>query len=93
MGHELGGDICCSIETFMLASLTCPNRPIPPPPTTDGTIIPIDPVEMDIYLEEVKEYMKQCRRLTSHNQQLYMILWGQSTESIHSKVENNDIYH
>ena len=31
--------------------------------------------------------MKQHRRVTSHNQQLYAILWGQSTESIHAKVE------
>ena len=87
MGHELGGDMCHSIETFTLATLTHPTRPIPPPPATDGTVIPIDPVEMDIYMEEVKEYVKQGRRLTSHNQQLYMILWGQSMESIHAKVE------
>ena len=38
-------------------------------------------------MEEVKEYVKQCRCLTSHNQELYAILWGQSTESIHAKVE------
>ena len=87
VGCELGGDIHHSIETFMLAMLTCPTRPIPPPPTSKGTIVPIDPVEMDIYMEEVKEYMKQCRCLTSHNQQLYAIPWGQSTESIHAKVE------
>ena len=36
---------------------------------------------------KVKEYVKQRRCLTSHNQQLYAILWGQSSESIHSKVE------
>ena len=87
MGCKLGGDIRHSIETFMLATLTCPTRPTPPPPATDGTVIPIDPVEIDIYMEEVKEYMKQHRRLTSHNQQLYTIFWGQSTESIHVKVE------
>ena len=38
-------------------------------------------------MEEVKEFMKQCQCLTSHNQQLYAILWGQSLESIHAKVE------
>ena len=38
-------------------------------------------------MEEVKEYVKQRRRLTAHNQQLYAILWGQSMESIHVKVE------
>ena len=86
-GHELGGDICHSIETFMLATLTHPTRPIPPPPASDGTIVPIDLVDMDIYTEEVKEYMKQCRHLTSHNQQLYAIVWGQSMESIYAKVE------
>ena len=64
-GRELGGDICHSIETFTLATLICPTRPFPPPPATDRTIIPIDPVE----------------------KQLYAILWGQSTESIHAKVE------
>ena len=42
---------------------------------------------MEIYTEEVIEYVKQCRCLTSHNQQLYTILWGQSTDSIHVKVE------
>ena len=42
---------------------------------------------MDIYTDEVKEYVKQCHCLTSHNQQLYAILWGQSTQSIHAKVE------
>ena len=88
MGLELGGDIHCSIEMFTLATLTCPTRPIPPPPASSGTIVPIDPVEIDIYMEEVKEYVKQHRRLTSHNQQLYAILWGQSTESIHMKVED-----
>ena len=31
--------------------------------------------------------MKQHRCLTSHNQQLYAILWGQSMESIHARVE------
>ena len=60
MGHKLGGDICCSIETFMLASVTHPTRAIPPPPTADGTIVPIDLLKMDIYMEEVKEYVKQC---------------------------------
>ena len=83
----MGGDIHRSIEMFMLAMVTHPTRPIPPLPTTDGTIVPIDPLEMDIYMEEVKEYMKQHQCLTSHNQQLYAILWGQSTESIHAKVE------
>ena len=87
MGRELGGDIRRSIETFTLAILTRPTRPLPPPPATDGTVSPIDPVEMDIYMEKVKEYVKQRRCLTSHNQQLYAILWGQSTESIHAKVE------
>ena len=76
-----------SIETFTLATLTHTTRPIPPPPATDGTIVPVDPVEMDIYIEEVKEYIKQRQHLISHNQQLYTILWGQSTESIHVKVE------
>ena len=38
-------------------------------------------------MEEVKEYVRQHRHLTSHNQQLYATLWGQSTESIHAKVE------
>ena len=60
MGHELGGDIHCSIEMFTLATVTHPTRPIPPPPTSEGTIVPIDLVEMDIYMEEVKEYVKQC---------------------------------
>ena len=87
MGHELGGHICFSIEMFTLATLTHPTRPLPPPPASDGTVNPIDPVEMDIYMEELKEYVKQHHRLTSHNQQLYTILWGQSTESIHAKVE------
>ena len=43
MGHELGGNIHHSIEMFTLATLTCPTRPLPPPPSTDGTVIPIDP--------------------------------------------------
>ena len=86
-GCELGGDIRRPSETFTLAMLTRPTRPLPPPPATDGTVILIDPVEMDIYMEEVKEYVKQRHRLTSHNQQLYVIFWGQSTESIHAKVE------
>ena len=47
-GCELGGDICCSIVMFKLATFTRPTRPIPSPTTTDGTITPIDPVEMDI---------------------------------------------
>ena len=59
MGHEMGGDIRCSIETFTLAALTHPTRPIPPPPASDGTVVSIGPVKMDIYIEEVKEYMKQ----------------------------------
>ena len=87
MGRELGGDICHSIEMFTLTTLTHPTRPLPPPPATDGTVILIDPVEMDIYMEEVKEYVKQHHHSTSHNQQLYTILWGQSTESIHAKVK------
>ena len=70
-GRNLGGDICHSIETFTLATLTSPTRPLPPPPATDGTVILIDPVEMDIYKEEVKEYMKQCCCLMSHNQQFF----------------------
>ena len=87
MGRELSGDICCCIETFTLATLTRPTRPLPPPPATDGTVVLIDPVEMDIYTVEVKEYVKQHCHLMSHNQQLYAILWGQSMESIHAKVE------
>ena len=86
-GRELGCDIRRSIEMLTLATLTHPTRPLPPPPATDGTVIPIDPVEMDIYKEEVKEYVKQHCHLMSHNQQLYAILWGQSTESIHAKAE------
>ena len=58
-GSELGGDIHHSIETFTLAMVTHPNRPIPPPPTTKGTIVPIDLLKMDIYMEQVKEYVKQ----------------------------------
>ena len=31
--------------------------------------------------------MKQCHCLMLHSHQLYTVLWGQSTESIHVKVE------
>ena len=31
-GCKLCGDICHSIETFTLATLTYPTRPLPPPP-------------------------------------------------------------
>ena len=37
-------------------------------------------------MEEVKEYVKQCNHLTSHNQQLYAIIWGQTTESVQAKM-------
>ena len=92
MDHKLGGDIRRSIEMFTVATVTHPTRPIPPPPTSEGTIVPIVLLEMDIYMEEVKEYVKQRRCLTSHNQKLYTILWGQSTESIHVKVEARPVF-
>ena len=77
--REWGGNIHQSIEMLMLAMLTCPTRPIPPPPASDGTIVPIDLAEMDIGMEEVKEYMKQRRRSTAHNSHPTIVFYSLGT--------------
>ena len=67
VGGELGGDICQSVETYSLATLPHPIRPPTPPPAPDGTAEPVDLLDMDIYREEVKEYVMQRNQSMSCN--------------------------
>ena len=57
-------------------------RLTPGPSLEEGTTGMVNPVDLDIYNEQVKEYMKQHSRLQTHNQQLYAIIWGQATEMV-----------
>ena len=88
-GCELGGDIQCSIERSTLAILPRPVWPTPGPALKEGTTGMVDPVDLDIYNEEVKEYMKHHCCLQMHNQQLYAIIWGQVTEMVHAHLESH----
>ena len=64
-------------------------HPPPGPALADGTAGMVNPIDLDIYSEEVKEYMKHHCCLQTHNQQLYAIIWGQMTETVHACLESH----
>ena len=97
-----GGDIQCVVETRARPTMTAPNRmtiaaQLGVPETTtvgDGETarMVIDPLVQMMFAEEVKEHVKQTRKLEEDIKFLWMVLWAQSSQAVRNRLEALNTY-
>ena len=81
-GNNLtGGDIQCTVETFTQLTLSTPPAPPILPTRSPG------PVGQASFHEQVKEYVKWTNKLEENIKSLWSLLWGQSSDAIHTHIE------
>ena len=78
VGHTYtqGGDIRLAKENLAAPTLEAPTAPT----STDA-------LAMAIFHEEVKEFVKHTKKLVENVQLLWVLLWGQASDAIHTKLE------
>jgi hypothetical protein len=69
------------------AKMTAPSIDRPPP-FEEGA----NKLEEMIYAEEVKEYVKRARTLTSNLATIYAVAWGQCSEDMKARVKTHEGY-
>ena len=81
--YQIFGDVRRAIET-----LTLPTIPMPVAPVAD----PIPALLAAIFSEQVKEYVKQTSRLQENIKRPWALVWGQCSDTIHTRLQALDTY-
>ena len=76
-------DIRRAIET-----LTLPTIPLPTAPAAD----PMPPLLAAIFRKQVKDYVKQTSRLQENIKCLWVLVWGQCSDTIWTRLQALDTY-
>jgi hypothetical protein len=79
------------IRTAIL-TLNVPAPPRPTAPTADAITGLIDPVDQEIFNEKIHMYVKTEAGIETAMKSLYDLIWGQCSESIHSRLRGYDDY-
>ena len=97
-----GGDIRRIVETRTRPTMSAPNQTaiatqLGVPETTtvgDGETaqIVIDPLVQMMFAEEVKEHVKQTRKLEENIKFLWTVLWAQSSQAVRNRLEALNTY-
>ena len=74
--YTQGGDIRLAMENLAIPTLEGPTAP-----TSTDTLT------VAIFWEEVKEFIKCMKKLEENVQLLWVLLWGQASDAIHTKLE------
>ena len=85
--YKHGSDIKQTVETENVSAIPMPTRP----PDPGATAIPdqqaLYEFEIDVYREEIKEYVQRKIILSDNMGTLYLLVWGQYSQQMRAKVE------
>jgi hypothetical protein len=79
------------IRTAIL-TLTIPAQARPAAPIGTGTPPIIDPVNLEIFREEIRMFVKTKAAIESTMKSLYDLIWGQCSESVRSRLRGHDAF-
>jgi hypothetical protein len=79
------------IRTAIL-TLTVPAPKKPTAPAGIGTPLVIDPVDQEIFREEIQIFVKTKAAIESTMKSLYDLIWGQCSESLRSRLRGCNDY-
>ena len=75
-----------------IMTLKVPVQTRPSPPVETGTPPAIDPVDQEIFREEIRLFVKTKGAIESTMKSLYDLIWGQCSESIRSRLRGDPNY-
>ena len=90
--NKFGADLKRTIENESMFVIARPSRPT----ALTGNVSTDDQetfdVEMDIYREDIKNFVKRRSTLLDNMGRAYEIIWGQCTQTMRAKVESSANY-
>jgi hypothetical protein len=72
-----------------IMTLQVPVQARPSPPIQVGTPTVIDPVDQEIFREEIRLFVKTKGAIESTRKSLYDLLWGQCSKSLHLRLRSD----
>jgi hypothetical protein len=75
-----------------IMTLKVPVQTRPSPPVGTGTPPAIDPVDQEIFREEIRLFVKTKGAIESTMKSLYDLVWGQCSESLRSRLRGDPNY-
>jgi hypothetical protein len=75
-----------------IMTLKVPVQTRPSPPVETGTPPAIDPVDQEIFREEIRLFVKTKGAIESTMKSLYDLIWGQCSESLRSRLRGDPNY-
>jgi hypothetical protein len=82
----------CSYIRTAIMTLQVPVQTRPSPPTAVGHPPLIDPVDQEIFREEIRMFVKTKGAIESTMKSLYDLLWGQCSETLRSRLRGDPSY-
>ena len=81
-----GGDIQCMYKDFKdpTANFQSMNKSIKPDPSTDPNV---DEVDVDLYKEEVKQFVQRKMNLRRNIEKSYGLIWGQCSSGLKQYIK------
>ena len=90
---RFGADLKLTMESELLITLSRPVRLIALPANeTDPDMINQHEVDMDVYQEDIKNFVKRKSTLKDNMGQSYALVWGQCSQQMRAKVESSSSY-
>jgi hypothetical protein len=84
--YPLGNNVKRAIESMAHVPVTRPTAPVPT--MTGGNPDPIDPVDMEIFKQEVAGFVKKRDILRNSMQKAFSLIYGQCSPGIRAKIES-----
>jgi hypothetical protein len=93
--RHVGGEYT-SVDPYIRTAILTLNVPVPTRPTAPPAIgdpPTVDAVEQEIFREKIRMYVKTEAAIETAMKSLYDLIWGQCTESLHSRLRgSNDAF-
>ena len=73
-------------KDFTIPTVTRPVKPTAPPDIYDLVAVADHDIDLSIFLEDVKEYVKRRNVLSENVKKLYSVIWGQCSMPMRAKL-------
>ena len=80
--YKMGNYIKRAIETMAPMTIPLPTAPTPDPQNNQ-----VNPVEAEIFKQQISSYVKKQETIESGLQNAYSLIWGQCSEGIRAKLQ------
>lgn len=90
--NKFGADLKRTIKNERMFVVSRPSRPTALKETPEAEETEAYDIDMDIYREDIKNYVKRRSTLLDNMGRTYEVVWGQCTQPMRAKVESSPKY-